>query len=160
MGILGMKPMRKVPGSAVVIAFSAFAACSSPDPNSAVAAKNKNYYAVVAPQAPFYRYGPQQSSGPDKKLTRNTLLSVISASFGYCRVQLMTGEEGYIAAEDIHPASAELVSAATAPPARQYSDQRKFRLNSVDPRLIAPPEPLPLDLPEPTPIPATQSSPH
>jgi hypothetical protein len=127
---------------------------------SATPVANGKYYAVRANGTPFYHYGPQQANGPDKKLKRDTLLNVVKFSFGYCKIRLLNGEEGYIASEDIHLASPELVTATTGPPPMNATSRiQRFRLNSSDPRLIAPPEALPLDLPEPTPIPGTESSP-
>ena len=73
----------------------------------------------------------------------------------------MSGEQGYVASEDIHPAPADLVAAATTKPSVTKPGRVSgFHLNPNDPRLMTPPDPLPLDLPEPTPIPETQSSPH
>jgi hypothetical protein len=154
-----MNESRAVFYSALLVTFSIVAACSTS--TSLAPANSGKYYAVGTEAAPFYHYGPQQGNGPDKKLTRNTLLTVIAPSFGYSKVQLMNGEQGYVASEHIHLASAALVAAAIAPPPSNATSRiQKFRLNSNDPRLITPPEPLPLDLPEPTPIPETQSSPH
>src|SRR6267378_7376409 len=159
MGVLSMKVLRAVSYAVVLIAPGLMAACANPtEPATGNASR---YYAVSAQRASFYHYGPQQGNGPDQRLPHDTLLTLIQQSFGYCRVQLMTGEQGYVASEDIHPASAELVAAATAPPSVPASSRiSKSRLNPNDPRLMTPPEPLPLDLPEPTPIPETQSSPH
>jgi len=121
---------------------------------------NGKYYAVSAKETPFYHYGPLQGNGPDQKLPQDTLLTVVRPSFGYSKVRLMTGDHGYVASEDIHVASPALVAAATAPPpSTATSGISKFRLDSNDPRLIAPPPPLPMDLPEPTPIPGTESTP-
>ncbi|HEY2103401.1 MAG TPA: hypothetical protein VGH08_09125 [Chthoniobacterales bacterium] len=156
-----MNESRAVYYSALLVTFFIVAACSTSDSVMSREASSGRYYAVGVEETPFYHYGPQQGNGPDKKLTRNTLLTVIAPSFGYSRVQLMNGEQGYLASEDIHLASAALVAAATAPPPGNATSRvQRFRLNSGDPRLITPPEPLPLDLPEPTPIPETQSSPH
>ena len=161
MRILAMDESRAVFYSALLVTFLVVAACSTSDSIMPAAANGGRYYAVGTEEAPFYHYGPQQGNGPDKKLTRNTLLAVIAPTFGYCKVQLMNGEQGYVASENIHLASAALVAAATVPPPSNATSRiQKFRLNSNDPRLITPPEPLPLDLPEPTPIPETQSSPH
>ncbi|MGI9115565.1 MAG: hypothetical protein ACR2FX_11150 [Chthoniobacterales bacterium] len=136
-------------------------ACSTTDSNTAAArANNGKYFAVSATEAPFYHYGPLQGNGPDQKLPQDTLVTLIRPSFGYSKVKLLNGEQGYVASEDIHVASAALIAAATAPPPSTATSRiPKFRLDSNDPRLIAPPEPLPLDLPEPTPIPGTESSP-
>lgn len=134
--------------------------CSTSNPAAPTAANGGKYYAVSTKQALFYRYGPQQGNGPDQKLPQDTLLTLIRPSFGYCKVQLMNGEQGYVASEDIHLASPALVTAATAPPSSSATSRsQKFHLDSNDPRLIAPPESLPVDIPEPTPIPETGASP-
>ena len=112
-----------------------------------------SWYSVAADKTPFYRYGPQQGNGADKQLPHDSIMKVIRPSFGYVKVQLQDGEDGYVASEDIRPAAATLVAEKLAPPptpAPTYAGQgEQFGLNSDDPRLVAPPEPLP----EPTPIP-------
>ena len=76
-------------------------------------------------------------------------MKVIRPSFGYVKVQLQDGESGYVANEDIRPASATLVAEKLAPPPElpppaTIADQgEQFQLNSDDPGLNAPPEPLP-----------------
>ena len=111
------------------------------------------WYSVASDQTPFYRYGPQQGNGPDKQLPKDSIMKVIRPSFGYVKVQLQDGEDGYVASEDIHPAGATLVAEKLSPPpapVQTYAGQgEQFGLDSDDPRLVAPPEPLP----EPTPIP-------
>ena len=86
-------------------------------------------------------------------------MMLIRPSFGYSKVQLMNGQQGYVASQDIHAAPPQLVSAETTPMVRPTSHETgrtpKFRF---DPRSI-PAEPLPNDAPEPTPIPETQASP-
>lgn len=114
------------------------------------------WYSVAANQTPFYRYGPQQGNGPDMQLPHDSIMKVIRPSFGYVKVQLQDGANGYVASEDIRPAGAALVAEKLAPPpppepAPSYAGQggEQFGFDSDDPRLVAPPEPLP----EPTPIP-------
>ena len=154
-----MRALRALSYSIVLIAAVLIAGCANP--TTSVAVNRGKYYAVSAEKAAFYLYGPQQGNGPDRKLPHDTLVTLIQPTFGYYKVQLMTGEQGYVASEDIHPASAELVAAATTKPSVTATNRAsRFRLNPNDPRLMMPPEPLPLDLPEPTPIPETQSSPH
>jgi hypothetical protein len=114
------------------------------------------FYAVTAEKAPFFRYGPQQGNGADLQLPKDTLMTVIRPSFGYCKVHLTSGEEGYVASEDIQVAPAALVAAITAPPPSpthvgRDGGEERFNLESEDPRLVVPPE----DLPEPTPLPGT-----
>jgi hypothetical protein len=115
-------------------------------------------YAVTSAKAPFYKLGPQQGGGPDQELPRDTLVTLIRPSFGYCKVQLTNGQEGYVANEDIKIAPPALVAAANAPPPGTEPPLvhgERFDLNSSDPRLVVPPEDLPENNPEPTPIPGT-----
>ena len=142
-----------------VLALVFLGGCSTAQLDQPSSASANRYYVVSSHNASFYRYGPQQGTGPDQRLARNTVLKLIQPSFAYCKVQLMDGEEGYVAKDDIHAASPALVAAVTAPQTRTSPTVPKSRLRFDDPRLNIPPEPLPLDLPEPTPIPETQSSP-
>ncbi len=105
------------------------------------AANSGKFYAVKVDKTGFFRFGPQQANGPDQQLTKDTLMTLIRPSFGYCKVKLMTGEDGYVANEDIEVASQALVSAATATPTPAPSQQ--FDINSLDPRLAVPQEKLP-----------------
>ena len=134
--------------------------CASSNQPKMFSGTTNRWYSVAANQTPFYRHGPQQGNGPDMQLAHDSIMKVIRPSFGYVKVQLQDGEDGYVANEDIRPAPANLVAEKLAPPAElppaelpppaTVADQgEQFRLNSDDPRLIAPPEPLP----EPTPIP-------
>jgi hypothetical protein len=77
---------------------------------------NDQYYAVTAQSTDFFRYGPQQGNGPDQKLPRDTLMTLIHPSFGYAKVKLATGEQGYVASEDIRVAPAALIASVTATP--------------------------------------------
>ena len=112
-----------------------------------------DWYAVTAPETSFYRYGPLQASGPDSKLPKDSIMKVIRPSFGYVKVQLQDGASGYVASEDIHRAPATLVKEKLTPPPLPpdsiASENESFDLNSDDPRLIAPPEPLPEASPTP-----------
>ena len=120
------------------------------------------YYAVSAEKTGFYRYGPQQGNGADQQLPRDTLLTLVRTSFGYCKVQLTNGGEGYVAREDIRPAPPTLIAALTAPPPTPASSAEQFDLNSVDPRLAPPSDDLPApDLPpvDETPAESTEPTP-
>ncbi len=111
-----------------------------------------DWYAVTAAQTPFYRYGPQQGNGPDEQLRKDAIMKVIRPSFGYVKVQLQDGQSGYVASEDIGLASKSLVAEKLAPPPPKVASQsqgEEFDLNSDDPRLVAPPEPLPEASPTP-----------
>lgn len=89
------------------------------------------------------------------QLPRDSIMKVIRPSFGYVKVQLQNGENGYVANEDIRPAPATLVVEKLAPPLELPSPPtianqgEQFQLSSDDPRLIAPPEPLPKASPGP-----------
>jgi len=123
--------------------------CQSSNPPKIFSGTTNNWYSVATSQTPFYRHGPQQANGPDMQLPRDSIMKVIRPSFGYVKVQLQDGEKGYVANEDIRPAPATLVAEKLAPPpelppAPTVADQsEQFQLNANDPRLIAPPEPLP-----------------
>jgi hypothetical protein len=119
---------------------------------------------VSARKAQFFRYGPQQANGPDEKLPQGTLVTVIRPAFGYSKVHLLNGLEGYLASQDIQAAPPELVQAATNPNpsvtgTSESNRQARFHHNIVDPRFLPPPPPLPEDQPEPTPIPGSELSP-
>jgi hypothetical protein len=105
------------------------------------------WYSVSVEQTPFYHYGPQQGNGPDEQLPKDSLMKVIRPSFGYVKVQLQNGQDGYVASEDIRPATAALVTEKLSPPAPVVAEHsahgEQFDLDTSDPRLIAPPEPLP-----------------
>ena len=89
--------------------------CSTSDPTAPTASNSGKYYAVSVKQAEFYLYGPQQGNGPDRKLPQDTLMMLIRPSFGYSKVQLMNGQQGYVASQDIRAAPPQLVSAETTP---------------------------------------------
>lgn len=128
------------------------AGCSS-SLKPALSGTTGGWFSVAANQTPFYRYGPQQGNGPDMQLPRDSIMKVIRPSFGYVKVQLQDGESGYVASEDIRPAAAALVAEKLAPPpvpAPSFAGQgEQFGIDSNDPRLIAPPEPLPEASPSP-----------
>ena len=89
-------------------------------------------------------------------------MTLIRAAFGYSKVQLTNGMQGYVATQDIHTAPPAVVQAAinpNPPITGETSEQLRFRLNPMDPRFQPPPPALPEDQPEPTPIPGAESSP-
>ncbi len=107
----------------------------------ALARQSGNFYAVSVAQTSFFRFGPQQGSGPDQQLVRDTLVTVIRPSFGYCKVRLAEGTEGYVASDDIRPAPATLLAALAEPSPSPEAPQFSFR--AADPELIPPEESLP-----------------
>lgn len=119
------------------------------------AATSGGKYFAVANATPFYFLGPQQPNGPDKTLPRDTLVTFIRSSFGYSKVRLATGEEGFVARNDIGPAPPALIAAVNTPP---ESSGAHVRPDPLDPRFLPPPESLPEF--EPTPIPSPPDSHH
>jgi hypothetical protein len=84
--------------------------CESSKQPKIFSGTTNSWYSVAASQTPFYRHGPQQGNGPDMQLPRDSIMKVIRPSFGYVKVQLQDGENGYVANEDIRPAPATLVA--------------------------------------------------
>jgi hypothetical protein len=122
------------------------------------AKRDAKLFVVSVESAAFFRHGPQTGRDPDKSLNRETVVKLIRPSFGFSKVEIAaTGEQGYVASEDIRPASSNLIAfsapkldplttSAAPPPVEQ------FNLNSEDPRLVPPPEALPpAELPAPPP---------
>jgi hypothetical protein len=151
-----------------------FTGCSSaqkPAVTSTRTAKtNGKLYAISVDSAAFFRRGPQAGREPDKKLSKETVVKLVRPSFGYCKVEIVeTGEQGYVASEEMRPATSDLLASASAakPNPLQTSSTdsanstestpstvEQFNLDSNDPRLVPPPEALPpSDLPAPAPEP-------
>src|SRR5436189_166859 len=103
--------------SASVAPWVLYEGCANSNPAAPTAANGGKFFAITADSAPFYQYGPQQNYGPDKKLPKDALVTLIRSSFGYCKVKLASGEQGYVASQDIQVAPPALVAAATAPAA-------------------------------------------
>ena len=110
------------------------------------AASSKDLLAVTASQTPFYRYGPQQTQGADRQLPRDTIVTLVRHSFGYSKVRLEDGAQGFVANEDLGKAPERLVA----------------QLNGSDNDAASLPPPPPVKVPtadppspefEPTPLP-------
>jgi hypothetical protein len=138
------------------------AGCTSTHKTSQSTRRDAKIFAVTSDAAPFFRHGPRPGRDPDLKLAKDTLVKLIRPSFGFSKVQLVaSGEQGYVASEDITPAPSTLIAAATpapmdsvlSPPSNRPAGEQ-FNLNSNDPRLVPPPENLPnSDAPLPAPTP-------
>ncbi len=115
------------------------ASCASRGRNPVVKENKGKIFAVTADQTTFYRFGPQQGNGPDQTLPKDTLMTLIRPSFGYCKVHLMAGAEGFVASEDISPAPPTLL-AALNPPDTSRPEAENFDMQSSEP---PPPETLP-----------------
>lgn len=124
---------------------------SKPAQNSTKATK---LFAISVDSAPFFRRGPRTGLEPDLKLPKDTVVKLIRPSLGYSKIQVVdSGLLGYVASEEIRPASPALLTAAATPQTSGPASEQ-FNLNSTDPRLVPPPEELPdPDLPAPAPEP-------
>ncbi|MEY2545704.1 MAG: hypothetical protein QOG48_821 [Verrucomicrobiota bacterium] len=107
--------------------------CAKSRKSQSQAATTNDYYAVKSASAAFFRYGPQQANGPDRKLARDTLLTISRKSFGYARVRLTSGEEGFVAIDDIRPAPANLIAKTVPTPTPTPA-----ALNYPEPKLPSP----------------------
>jgi hypothetical protein len=145
--------------AAAAIVVSAVAGCSASRSivNRVTSTEGGKLYAVGVEKAAFYRYGPQQGNGPDQELPRDTLVRLVRNSFGYSKVVVEpSGQEGYVASEDLTVASASLIAAATAtPPPQAFTSSgpaENLDVQSFDPGTMPPPEGLPApDLPPASP---------
>lgn len=155
-----MKYPRLLPVSALLaLVFAGCSATSKTTQTTTPAKRDAKLFVVSVESAPFFRRGPQAGREPDKTLSKETVVKLIRPSFGYSKVEVAeTGEQGYIASEEIRPASSNLVAAVSAPKVNPLSTPdsspagEQFNLNSNDPRLVPPPEDLPpAELPAPTP---------
>lgn len=156
-----MNYSRLLPAAALLVIFST--GCSSPNKTTQStrppAKSDAKLFMVNVDSAAFFHRGPQAGREPDKTLSKETVVKLIRPSFGYSKIEVVaTREQGYVASDDIRPASSALLAAVTAPkpdPLTTLSTQpavEQFNLNSTDPRLIPPPEDLPpSELPAPAP---------
>ena len=141
-----------LPGAALLVVF--FTGCSTANKTAqttkkTISTKEGQLFAVAAESAAFFHRGPQTGREPDKTLPRETLVKLIRPSFGFSKVQLVgSGEQGYVASDEIKPASSTLIASTTPPPPDSLTPTstpavEQFNLNSNDPRLVPPPEDLP-----------------
>lgn len=110
-------------------------------------------FVVATEKTAFYRYGPQQGSGPDMELPKDTLVNLIRNSFGYSKVKIAeSGQQGFVSSEDIMRASPTLIASLTKPPEHldhletttsSSSEVENFDVRSTDPNYVPPPEELP-----------------
>jgi hypothetical protein len=151
---------RLLPAATLLIAL--LAGCSSASKTAVTtttAKRDGKLFAVSADSAAFFRHGPQAGRDPDKMLPKETVVRLIRPSFGYSKVEVAaTGEQGYVASDEIRPTSAALIASASTPKPNLLASPpepptaEQFNLNSGDPRLVPPAEELPAaEAPAPTP---------
>ena len=135
--------------SVSIIGVGLWAGCETSDPTNRAAASGTKFFIVKVASTPFYRFGPSQSTGPDITLPKDTLVTLVRPSFGWSKVKLASGDQGYVANDDLTIASPATIAAVNAPPARR---SRTIQSEPDSSRFI-PPEPLPEIEPTPIPVP-------
>lgn len=104
--------------TAVALATAAVVGCKNAgDADGATATSNApaangatpigDLWRVTADSTSFYRFGPQQPSGPDLALKKDTRVTMLKRSFGYSQVQTADKQVGYVGTSDLQPLSAE-----------------------------------------------------
>ena len=93
--------------------FSGCALFSSHAPASAAKSKG-DLFIVTAEQTAFYRHQPKKERKPDQEIARDTLVTVIRHRFGYSKVRLATGQQGFVANDALVRASNTLVGGSDA----------------------------------------------
>ena len=143
------KPARQIALLALSIVAVALGSSCINSNSSWSRAAGKKLFAVGVDAAPFYYHGPRQGAGPDKTLPKDTFVTMIRPSFGYCKVRLTTGEEGYMANDDLHIVASTMIATAStsAPNNATAAHLSPDAANSQFPTSEAAPEF------EPTPIP-------
>ena len=82
----------------MMICLAAFSACET----NSVPSGSK--FLVSVPKAPFYKFGPAQSFGPDFVLNEGASVTMLEHSFGYSRVMTEDGTSGFVSTDDLKPA--------------------------------------------------------
>ena len=111
-------------------------------------------YVVATEKTAFYRYSPKQGNGPDAELPKDTVVKFIRNSFGFSKIQVAaTGEQGFVASEDIMRASPALLASLSATPAPEIAAVdttitpepavENLDVRDTDASFVPPPEELP-----------------
>ena len=132
----------------IALALSACARWSARH-TAAAKAKSGTLFIVTAETTPFYRHGPRQAHGPDRQLTKDTVLTVIRHAFGYSKVQLADGQKGFVANDNLIRASDTLIAATSDSSSQAQEDlpqTPEVTLPSADPAPELEPTPLPESL--------------
>jgi hypothetical protein len=134
--------------SSCLLTASLFFGCSAL--HSVTAPKSaEKLYVVTADLTAFYRYSPRQAGGPDKRIPHDTPVKLIRGSPTFCKIQLLSGEKGFVAHDDIAPAPANLLAVNNGVE-KPVTASSEWRAEIPEPRAAAPEPPLPEF--EPTPI--------
>ena len=131
--------------------------CESTDSLKPAAASGAKFFIVKVDSTPFYRFGPAQFTGSDMILPKDTLVTLVRAETGWSKIKLTSGDQGYVANEDLTIAPSAAITAVKPPHVRR---SRTFQADP-DPSFSLPEpstdiQPTPISTPpdiEPTPIP-------
>ncbi|MEI9897660.1 MAG: hypothetical protein WDN28_28320 [Chthoniobacter sp.] len=77
-----------------MLCLTVFTACETNDVPSG------SHYLVATSKAPFYKFGPAQSFGPDFVLNEGAKVTMLEHSFGFSRVMTEDGTAGFMSTED------------------------------------------------------------
>src|ERR1700677_3535527 len=91
-------------------------ACTTTKPSPAPQAGNDGpvRYIVKADTTPFFKFGPAQANGPDLRLKKDDLVTMVQRQYGYSRVLSPDGDAGYVPTDDIAPAPVQPPALASA----------------------------------------------
>ena len=114
-------------------------------------------YWVSTDFTPFYRLGPQQATGPDLSLKKESRMTLTRKSYGYSEVVLQDGSSGWVASEDIKPIPQDVLKAENGlmvplPPGAKGRPKSKAVVEYSEQDLPMPP-PEDLILPDPDAVP-------
>jgi len=90
--------LRLLPALVTMILLAAFSACES---NNNVPSGSR--WVVSVAKAPFYKFGPVQTFGPDFVLAEGAEVTMLEHSSGYSRVMTADGTSGWVSTEDLKP---------------------------------------------------------
>lgn len=127
-------------------------------PATTAISSGDDVYRVNAETTSFFKNGPQQPSGPDLALKKDTRVSMLKRNFGYSQVRTADNQVGYVGTADLTPLSAEELAADKAQQAAALKPVRGHNPAIVGEYTIPPEagsgERLPEPEPKPTPNPA------
>ena len=102
------------------------AANNDPGPDLSAPAKPADRYRVTADTAAFFRFSPQQASGPDMQVKKDTRVTLLSHVAGYSKIRLPAGDVGFVDTGDIGHLSPKEIADEDALYAAQHAPPAAF----------------------------------
>ena len=102
------------------------AANNDPGPDLSAPTKPADRYKVTADSAAFFRFTPQQVSGPDMQVKKETRVTLLSHVAGYSKVRLSAGDVGFVDTGDIGHLSPKEIADEDALYAAQHAPPTAF----------------------------------